>query len=182
MDLQFIAAQACGIIGVICFLLSYQVRSNRGLYLFQAGGCVAFGIQFLLLGAYSGCISQVYIIVRNMMLSMYNHWAWVRWKGWVPVFVILAAGVTAVTWDGPVSLLPMVTMTAGTIAMWTNNAGVIRLVGLIFVSPPWIVYDFIVGAYSAIINEVIIIASVLYSIYRFGWKQMLDPESDFQKK
>ena len=182
MDLQFIAAQACGIIGVICFLLSYQVRSNRGLYLFQAGGCVAFGIQFLLLGAYSGCISQVYIIVRNMMLSMYNRWAWVRWKGWVPVFVILAAGVTAVTWDGPVSLLPMVTMTAGTIAMWTNNAGIIRLVGMTCQSPAWILYDILTGAYSAILNEVIVIGSALGSIVRYGWKEMRDPASKFQNQ
>ena len=35
---------------------------------------------------------------------------------------------------------------------------------------------------TAIINEVFIIVSVLLSIKRFGWRQMIDPESDFQKK
>jgi hypothetical protein len=73
-------------------------------------------------------------------------------------------------------------MTFGTIGMYTNHAGIIRLAGLTCISPPWIIYDILVGAYSAIINEVIIIVSVLLSIKRFGWRQMIDPESDFQKK
>ena len=182
IDTEFIIAQSLGIVATILFILSYQVKSNRLLFLIQAVACGVFGVQYLLLGAYSGCLSQVYVIIRNLMLSRYNQWAWVRFKGWVVVFAGFAVLITYLTWDGPISLLPMGIIIAGTISMWTNNAGVIRLVGLIFVSPPWIVYDFIVGAYSAIINEVIIIASVLYSIYRFGWKQMLDPESDFQKK
>ena len=182
MDMETFVEQGLGIIGVICFLLSYQVKSNRMLYIMQAAGCVAFAAQFLLLDAASGCISQIYIILPNMMFSMYNHWAWVRWKGWAAVYVLLACLVTAFTWDGPVSLLPLVTMSAGTIAMWTNNAGIIRLVGMSVQSPAWILYDVLVGAYSAIINEVIVIASVVISIYRYGWKEMRDPESEFQKK
>ena len=182
MSISFIVAQAMGIVATLCFLISFQVKTNRGLYTMQALGCVAFAAQFLILKAYGGCVSQLFIIARNMMLSMYNHWAWVRWKGWVPVFVILAAGVTAVTWDGPVSLLPMVTMTAGTIAMWTNNAGIIRLVGMSCQSPAWILYDILTGAYSAILNEVIVIVSALVSIVRYGWKEMRDPASKFQNQ
>ena len=175
-------AQGFGILAVICFLVSYQVKSNRGLYVMQALGCVAFSVQFLLLDAASGCISQIFIIVRNMMLSMYNQWAWVRWKGWVPIFILLAVLVTYVTWDGPISLLPMVPMTAGTIALWTNNAGIIRLAGMTCLSPAWILYDILTGAYSAILNELIVIGSAIVSIIRYGWREMCDPDSEFQKK
>ena len=182
MDLHFIFVQSFGIIATICFLLSYQVKSNKGLYLLQAAGCGAFAIQYLMLGAYSGCLSQVFVITRNLMLSRYNQWAWVRSKFWVPVFIVLAFIIIYFTWDGPISLIPLFIMVFGTIGMWTNNAGLIRLTGLICISPEWIVYDIIVGAYSAILNEAFIIISVMYSIVRFGWRHMLDPESEFQKK
>ena len=118
--MTFIIAQGLGIVATLCFLFSFQVRTNRGLYLLQAGGCLAFAAQFLILGALGGCVTQLFIIARNMMLTMYNRWAWVRWKGWVPIFLAIA-------------------------------------------------------------NEVVVIGSVLLSIYRYGMKELLDPESEFQK-
>ena len=181
MDITFIAAQGMGIVATICFLISFQVKTNRGLYLMQALGCVAFAIQFLILGALGGCVSQIFIIARNMMLTMYNRWAWVRWKGWVVIFLAIAVFLTWQTWDGPSNLLPLIPMSAGTIALWTNNAGYIRLVNMGICSPAWIVYDIVAGAYSSIINEIVVIGSAALSIYRYGMKELLDPESDFQK-
>ena len=182
MTMTFVITQSFGIISTIFFLLSYQVKSNKGLYLLQSAGCVAFAIQFFLLEAYSGCLSQIFVIVRNMMLSQYNQWTWVRSKLWVPVFIVFAFIITYFTWNGPISLIPLFIMIFGTIGMWTNNAGLIRLTGLTCISPEWVAYDILVGAYSAVLNEALIIISVMYSIIRFGWRHMLDPESDFQKK
>ena len=182
MTMAFVITQSFGIISTIFFLLSYQTRSNKSLYLMQAAGCGTFAVQYLLLGAYSGCLSQVFVIVRNLMLSKYNQWAWVRSRGWVPVFILIALIITRITWNGPLSLIPLLVMVSGTIGLWTNNAGLIRLVGLTFISPPWIVYDCMIGAYSAIINEVLVMVFVLSSIARFGLRQMLDTESEFQKQ
>lgn len=182
VTMAFIITQGFGIISTVFFLLSYQVRSNKSLYLMQAAGCGTFAIQYMLLGGYSGCLSQVFVIVRKLMLNKYNQWPWVRAKGWIPVFILMAMIITHLTWNGPISLIPLGIMIAGTIGMWTNNAGLIRLVGLTFISPPWIVYDCMIGAYSAIINEVLVMAFVLSSIARFGWRQMIDTESDFQKQ
>lgn len=63
----------------------------------------------------------------------------------------------------------------------TNNAGIIRLANMFICSPTWIIYDILTGAYSAIANEVVVIGSVILSIYRYGMKELLDPESEFQK-
>ena len=104
-----------------------------------------------------------------------------RWKGWVPIFLAIAVFLTWRTWDGPANLLPLIPMSAGTIALWTNNAGIIRLANMFICSPTWIIYDILTGAYSAIANEVVVIGSVILSIYRYGMKELLDPESEFQK-
>ena len=181
MSVMYIIAQSLGIVATLCFLVSFQVKTNRGLYLCQAAGCLAFALQFLLLGAIGGGVSQLFIIVRNMMLSKYNNWSWVRWKGWVIIFLAIAVLLTWWTWDGWTNLLPLIPMSAGTIALWTNNAGVIRLVNMCICSPAWIVFDIITGAYSAILNELVVIGSAGLSIYRYGMKELLDPESEFQK-
>jgi len=47
MNLNTILIQGIGFIGVLLFLLSYQVRSNKGLFAFQILGCLAFMLQFL---------------------------------------------------------------------------------------------------------------------------------------
>ena len=151
------------------------------LFILQGLGCAAFFCQFFLLEAYSGCVSQILCISRNLVLSRYNKWAWVRWKGWIGVVAVCIAVITYFTWDGPVSIFPVIAIMGGTIGMWSNNAVKIRMFNLCSVSPAWIVYDIIVGAYTGILNESILIGSILVSIYKFGWREMADPNSEFQK-
>ena len=42
--------QGIGLIAFALFLLSYQVRSNRGLFTMQTAGNFLFALQFFLLG------------------------------------------------------------------------------------------------------------------------------------
>ena len=49
--------QAIGFIAVVFFIVSYQVRSNRHLFLYQLVGCLIFTAQLLILGAYTGAFS-----------------------------------------------------------------------------------------------------------------------------
>lgn len=70
-----------GIVAVIAFIISYQIHSNRALFLFQLIGSALFSLQFLMLGAASGCLSLLLNIFRSAMLMKYRDWKWVRWKG-----------------------------------------------------------------------------------------------------
>lgn len=164
--------QGIGFIGVALFLISYQVKSNRSLFIFQTLGCVMFGVQFLLLGAYSGCLSLVINITRNTLLTKYNESKLIRWRGWVAVFSIAAALVTLYTWNGLISLLPLMGTVAGTVAYWTNSARKIRLANLVANAPCMFVYDLLVRSWGGVINESITIISIVVSIIRFGWAAM----------
>ena len=108
-------------------MLSFQLKSNRALFLSQSLGSVMFGLQFLLLGSLSGCFSLLLVIVRNMLLVRYEQCAWVRWKGWIAVFSAFCIAILIFTWNGPLSILPYLAVQVGTIMYWTNNARMIRL-------------------------------------------------------
>ena len=51
--------QAIGFVGVALFIISYQIRSNRALFLCQLMGCLVFCVQFFLMGAYTGALSLI---------------------------------------------------------------------------------------------------------------------------
>lgn len=161
--------QMIGFAGVLFFLVSYQVRSNRLLFALQTLGCLTFCLQFALLGAYSGCLSLLVNIVRNIMLTKYNDSPLVRWKGWIAVFSGLCLAIAFLTWSGPASLLPVAGTAAGTAAYWTNNARRIRVVNLGVACPCFLLYDGIVGSWGGVLNESITMAAIVVSIIRFGW-------------
>ncbi len=170
----FFWSQAAGAIGVICFIISFQIKSNAALYLMQMLGSAAIGVQYLLLEAYSGCIIIVICIVRNIFLLKINDWEIVRWKGWVIIVIAVSAVATAVVWEGYQDIFSFLAIAGGTIGLWTNNAQKIRLANLVCCSPGWLIYDIMVHAWAGVINEIIVLSSILISIYRFGWKNMGD--------
>ena len=165
------AIQLIGFVGVAFFIISYQIKSNRALFLFQLIGCLIFCTQFFIMGAYTGALSLVVNIVRNLLLLKVNDWPWVKSKYTLAAFLIVLVVITVFTWAGPISLLPFISVAVTTIGYWTNNAQKIRLSQMIG-SPTVLVYDFLIRSWGGVLNETIVIASIIVSIKRFGWKNM----------
>ncbi|MBQ2699481.1 MAG: YgjV family protein [Firmicutes bacterium] len=173
--------QGIGFVAMAAFIISYQIKSNRALYLCQLIGSALFCLQFFLLDAASGCLSLALNIVRSLLLLRYNEWRWVRSKA-VPLLLVIAfALVLRFTWAGPVSLLAFVASAVSTVGYFSNNARTIRLSNLLVASPCWIVYDLIVGSWGGAVSEIITISSILISIRRFGWQALGAPNSRFQQ-
>jgi len=161
--------QGIGFAAVALFILSYQIRSNRWLFLLQLIGSALFCLQFLLLDAKSGCFSLAVNILRNALMMKYNDWNWVRNK-WCPAGIALMfTGVLILTWNGPVSLLAYAASVTSTFAYWSNSPRKIRMVNLVCASPCWLIYDVIVRSFGGIVSESITIVSIAVSFIRFGW-------------
>lgn len=173
--------QAIGFLAVACFILSYQVKSNRALFLCQVVGSALFCLQFFLLGAASGCLSLAVNMLRGVLLMKYNDWPWVRRKGLAVILCGVFGIILVFTWAGPLSLLAFIASAVSTVGYWQNNARTIRLSNLLCASPCWLVYDVCVHSWGGALSEAITIASILVSGFRFGWKALGDPDSDFQK-
>ena len=65
--------QAIGFLGVALFIISYQIRSNRALFLCQLMGCIVFCVQFFLMGAYTGAISLIVNIASKVPQVLGGH-------------------------------------------------------------------------------------------------------------
>ncbi len=163
--------QAIGFLGVALFIVSYQIRSNRALFLCQLVGCIVFCVQFFLMGAYTGAISLIVNIARNLLLIKSNDWKWAKSQVTLAAIILLLLVMTICTWAGWISILPFVSVAVTSIGYWTQNAQKIRLSQL-FGSPCTLLYDILVHTWGGAVCEAITILSIIISIVRFGWRNL----------
>ena len=175
MSIKFLLIQAIGILGTVSFFLSFQCKRNKNLFRVQFLSYLCYTIHLLMLGATTGGISYVLNTVRSFCLG--SKYSFLKSK---PMCTILCAAQVVTlffTWGGWWSILPVAANIASTIGGYTHNARKIRIAGMFINSPLWIIYDIIVGSWAGILDEVISEASMIISIYRYGWKNLDTIES-----
>ena len=162
--------QAIGFIGMGLYVGSYQFKNNRRLFIMQVFSYLFYLVHFLLLGALTGSASVFVNLVRSILLS--SNWKWARGRCACSVLCIIQIILTAVTWEGCISLLPCIGNLATTIGGYTHNPRKIRVSIMAFNAPLWLIYDIIIGSWAAVSDEIITELSGLISIIRYGWKEL----------
>ena len=168
--MKFIFIQVIGILGTLLFFLSYQCKSNKNLFRVQFMSYLCYTVHLLMLGAITGGISYVLNTVRSFCLGGKNRFLKGKWM--CVIICILQVLALIFTWDGWWSMLPVAANIAATIGGYTYNGRKIRAVVIFINSPLWIIYDIIVGSWAGILDEIVTEASMLISIYRYGWKNL----------
>ena len=158
-----IIANVFGVLTAVMLVLSFQIRSTKKLYFVQAIANVFYGLQFLLLGAMGGFFNTLVRIVRNLLLSRSDKLPWIRKRWMALVFCVPSLLFLIFGWSGPIDLLPFATTVASNLTYWSNDARTIRVGELAFISPAWAVYDALTGAYGGILNEAILMTSIIIS-------------------
>ncbi len=163
--------QLIGFIGTLCFVISFQLKSSRSLLFIQTIGVFAFIIQFSLLGGITGCLGLALAAVRNILLQQSERFPWIKTNAAKLVFFTISTLSTILTWSSIYSILPWIAFTAGIFSYWKDDAGLIRLANLFFISPSWLTYDLLIHSYGGVLNETLIILSILLYYFRHGWKE-----------
>lgn len=168
--MKAIFIQAIGIFGTILFFLSYQCRSNRKLFRVQFVSYLCYTTHLLMLGAVTGGVSYILNTLRSFCLG--SRYAFLKGKAMCGIICMLQLAALWLTWQGWWSALPVAANIAATVGGYSRNARKIRVVGMFINSPLWIIYDIIVGSWAGILDEVVTEASMLLSIFRYGWKNL----------
>ena len=162
--------QAVGFLGTILFFLSYQCKQNKKLFRVQFVSYLCYTTHLLMLGAVTGGISYILNTLRSFCLGSRNRF--LKSNAMCAIICALQLAALYLTWAGWRSVLPVAANIAATVGGYTHNGRKIRAVGIFVNSPLWIVYDIIVGSWAGILDEVVSEASMLLSIYRYGWKNL----------
>ena len=160
-------ANILGILAVVLFVFSYQLKSRTNIIIVNAASRVLYVIQYILLGAFEGALLDVVAFVVSVIYSC-------RKKGIVKehpqvVFVLsnlFIVGMGMLTYNNFISLLPILGVIFETLGLWLTRERHIRIVSLLG-APFWLVYNFISGAYGSSIGNVITIVSIAVAIIRY---------------
>ncbi|MFH1787698.1 MAG: YgjV family protein [archaeon] len=163
--MNFILIQIFGFIGLFFIVLSFQKNKRSFTLISQFLASLFFIVHFIFLSALTGAaingLTGLRAIVFNFREKRWiNHWIVVSF------FVILFWIAGLLTWQGYLSLLPPVSVTISSIALWSKNTKHIRLIFL----PsrlPWIIYNFLVDSYAGLATEAFIVGSLIVAIIRF---------------
>ena len=66
----YIIGQCFGVVAIVLGFVSYQMRTQKQILFAQSATAVAFGVHYLLIGAYAGVALNVFNIIRNII---YHH-------------------------------------------------------------------------------------------------------------
>jgi len=159
--------QAVGFVGAVLCIGSFQCKNTKHLLFFQMTGNFIYVVQFILLGAYSGCAVLVFQVLSNLPLCLEKPdkraWNGLKW-----VFVTCIVVASALTWKDMFSIFPSAAAAASVLSSWSRNGKVIRLAKLLIVGPGWLIYDIYAWTLGGILAEAFALCSTLISIYRFG--------------
>ena len=170
MTVNALLVQAIGFCGTILFFLSYQCKRNKNLFRVQFVSYLCYTVHLLLLGAITGGISYILNTLRSFCLGSKHSFLKSKTMCWIICTLQMVA--LLLTWEGWWSILPVAANIAATIGGYTFNPQKIRIAGIFINSPLWIVYSVLVGSWAGILDEIVTEASMLLSIWRYGWKNL----------
>ncbi|MEE3342564.1 MAG: YgjV family protein [Bacilli bacterium] len=168
MKINFIIAQLMGLLALVFLVYSFQNNNKKTLLKFQVVSSFLYAMQYLFLGAYTGCLMNIVCMIRNYLFKEYEDVEIsLRW-----LLIILGAMslLMMFSYDGYVSLLPFFAVLFFTIALWVGNLRFIRIfeaIGALL----FIIYSVLVYAVMGVFAFSFELSTVLFAIYRFDIKK-----------
>ena len=169
-----IAGQIISILAMACNILSYQQKNQRVLIAYQLLGGALFATSYFMLGAMVGGLMNIVAVIRAVIFifrDKFNagHPAWLY--GFVACYIAFYVLTFTVFGVEPTplalvfELLPVVGMTALSVAFMRDDSAAVRRLGLVS-SPAWLIYNIYHLSAGAIICEAISLVSIIIGMIR----------------
>ena len=160
----YFIGQGLGFVGPVLGVLSYQMKKQKDLLLFQLANSLVFVLHYLMIGATPAAAMNFIGVVRNAVFFRR------RLKGdtdkVVPIiFTVITAIVGILTWEEWYSIFVFSGLVIHSFCMALSNAQAVRK-SILVTSPLVIIYDCFERSYGGIIYESVAIASCIIGILR----------------
>ncbi len=160
-------ANGIGIVAVILFVLSYQMKRRRSIILCNVLSRGLYVLQYLLLGAFSGAVLDI-LGMGVSLLAQKKDASFL--KKHLPAVIVSAdlvvLGVGLLLYENVFSLLPILGVLLHTGAFWMTREKHIRRISF-FGSPFWLAYNLYSRAYGSAVGDVITMVSIGVAMVRY---------------
>lgn len=166
-----IIANIVGIFAVALFVLSYQLKTRKGIVLCNATSRVLYVLQYLLLYAFEGAVLDIVGILASLLAQNKDKGFIKKHLKTVIIGINLLIVLTGILlYKNIFSLLPMFGVLFHTGAFWLTNEKHIRRISFLG-SPFWFVYNIISSAFGSAMGDMMTMVSITLAMYRYDFKK-----------
>lgn len=158
----WLAGQLLGVTALALCVTAFASRRDDRLMALLVSANVAFALHFLCFGSWTAAALTALIVVRITLAR--------RLKGSVTAMSALLAaslGAAALTWQGPLDVLPVIAAVLGTIGMFLLR-GIPMRVLLAGAALAWTLYNVLIGSLGGTLAELLVLATNLVTMVRLA--------------
>ena len=143
--------QLIGFGALIAMGLSYWQKDKHTILLWQVAANLIFAIHYALLHARSGALCSFFQIIVLLLFLLQEKFDWSKLVTAIPIVAVFLL-IAVVTYETPVTLLPIVASLAALLPFFQSNKRVIQAAGIVS-GLSWLVYVIAVRSYSGMVTE-----------------------------
>lgn len=143
--------QLIGFGALIAMGLSYWQNDKRTILLWQVVANLIFAIHYTLLHARSGALCSFFQIVVLLLFLLQEKFNWSKLVTAIPIVAVFLL-IAVVTYETPVTVLPIVASLAALLPFFQSRRWVIQVAGIAS-GLSWLVYVIAVRSYSGMVTE-----------------------------
>ncbi len=171
-------AQAVSIVAMAFLVLSFQMKTPKGILLMQSVGAFLISVSFFFLEKYVGAMLNVLAFVRAILLfnkeklhTDSNLWLMIFGVGYIAAYILTFAvfGEIFSLGNAVLQCLPVLGMFCSHLALRSADAKQIRRISLAS-SVCWLIYNGVALVVGAILCEAFNLVSILIAMMRFDRK------------
>ena len=162
-----ILAQIIGLIASMIMIVAIQVKDRKNLYLIlNILVKILYGINFALLSAYSGTITQLIGLIITIVAYIYTKKNLNIPKWLTAIFIVITLIGGIITYNNIYSFMAISCGITYALIVASKNMKTIRKLNLAQ-ALLWTIYDLIINAYTASISSAFVVISTLIAIFRY---------------
>ena len=159
----FTIGQVIGFIAFIISLIAYHRKKKNKILGNMVISNILNLVHYLLLGAYSGCITKVMAIIRDLFIiakeknkKLSSYW-------FLMLFILVYIVCAVFTYKGILSVFPILAAIIYIVPIWNGNEKTIKKTAF-FCYFLWLVYNIFVFSIAGIVSNVVSIISTFIAI------------------
>ena len=164
MDPYTLFVQAIGFIPSFISIASIQLTNRKRILILQLISGFMWVTHYYLLSAYTAVLTNSIGIFRSA-ISYFNDRRWAKSILWLYLIIALSILSSVLTWEGPVSLLPAISLICTATGFWVHNLRITRIL-MVIQSPCLLIYDIACGSWGCAVIETVAFISFILAIVR----------------
>lgn len=168
---KFILGQIFGILGALATIISSFQKTRKKMLIFLIFDPIFYTIQYILLNAYAGALSNIVGIIRTIMFSFKGKNKFFNSNYPLYIIIFLYLLINVFVYKSIYSLFPIIASIVYAFVLWQDKPKNIRI-GSVFMFSMWLIYNLIVKAYVGVIVEFVLLISTIIAILKLDYSKL----------